>query len=208
MKLDKIFSFFNTNSTLNKDKLSQTGGHPTNEPPPLASLDIAFSLTKDLLADQFHRVDSLDTKANFALGAATALVSAALLLQSLVLPTKSDSSCSMFIPGFLYALPLLLKRAILLLPLLITYLGVIITAVFAYKIRDYKQAPTPRTLLDNYLNDPEQHTKVMLFRAMVEVFEENEQEIRKKTVWIDRAFLTLVIEALMLVLLLLYKAIC
>jgi hypothetical protein len=208
MKLDKIFSIFNMNSTTNKDKVSQAGGLPTNESAPLASLDIALSLTKDLLAGQMDRVDSLDTKANFALGAATALVSAALLLQSLLLPISSPSSCSMLVPGFIHTLPLSLKRAIPILPLLITFFGVMITAVFAYKIRDFKQVPTPRTLLDNYLDDPEQHTKAMLFRAMVEVFEGNEQEIRNKTVWIDRAFLTLVLEALMLVLLLLYKAVC
>lgn len=206
MKLDKIFSAFKFARLVRRsDSLQSHGG---DESPVFPSLDMAFDLTRELLAAQMERIDGLDAKANLALVSATAVVSAALLLQALLLPSHSYSVCSVLIPGFVHALPLLVKRALPVLPLLITYLGVVITASYAYRVRDYQQVPTPRTLLDKYIDKPVDHTKALLFRAMVEAYEANEFEIKKKVVWIDYALLILVLETGLLVLLLLFQVVC
>ncbi len=93
------------------------------------------------------------------------------------------------------------------LPLLGAYLGVVITASFGYKGRDYKQVPSPRHFLYN-LQMPEQESKAMMVRAMVEAYEWNKNQANKKMRWINWAFVALVIETLALVLLVLYQVAC
>jgi hypothetical protein len=53
-------------------------------------LDLIFELTKDRISNQLERVNALDSKANFVLGSATALVGAALVLQAVLLSTQLE----------------------------------------------------------------------------------------------------------------------
>lgn len=175
-----------------------------------SSLDLAFLLTKELIAAQLQDVNALDTKASFALGAGTGIVSAALILQSLLLPSHAHSSCSVLIPNFLNflrLLPLLLKKTIPIFPLLIAYIIVIAMAFNAYRTRDYKQIPEPRAFLDN-LDKTAQYCKESMFPEMVDAYEWNKEEAVKKAEWIDRALLALVFETLALALLVIYQVGC
>ena len=153
----------------------------------LLSLDLAFTLTKELIASQLEDVNALDTKASFALGSGTAVVSAALVLQSLLLPSHPHLSCSIFIPNFLSflrLLPPLLKKSLSLFPLLFTYFLVVFSSSNAYKTRDYKRVPKPRSFLDN-LDKTEQECKNEMFPEMVAAYEWNQKEAEKKAKWID-----------------------
>jgi len=180
------------------------------KPAKLPSLDLAFVLTKELIAAQLQDVNASDSKASFAFGAGTAIVSAALILQSLLLPSHSHSSCSVLIPSFLsflHSLPTLLKKAIPLFPLLTAYIVVVITAFNAYRTRNYKQVPEPRTFLAD-LDKTEQDCKNEMFPEMVDAYECNKKVLEKKADWIDRALVSLVLETVGLALLVLYQVGC
>jgi hypothetical protein len=169
-------------------------------------LSIVFDLVSERFDAQRERLNSLDAKANFALTAATTLVSAGLVLQSLILP-HSHSACSIIIPSILHKLPELIKRALPLLPLLFVYFIVIVIGCFAYKIREFSQVPKPRLLIE-YLPYSEYYVKAVVLSTMIEAYEENAKKLDDKASLIDWAFLALVIEAAMLVFLLLYQGIC
>src|SRR5438046_9187146 len=100
------------------------------------SLDLIFELTKERIANQSEQVNALDSKANFVLGSATALVSTALVLQAVLLtPQPSQATphiyCPLPISNLTHVIPLLI--------LLLAYLCVLFSAFFAYRIRVYKQ---------------------------------------------------------------------
>src|SRR5205085_10814142 len=82
------------------------------------SLDLIFELTKESITAQREQANALDSKANFVLGSATALISAALVLQAVLLsslntPLHQQSAvlpfyCSLLTTNmFLRSLPLL-----------------------------------------------------------------------------------------------------
>lgn len=173
-------------------------------------LPLAFDLVRDLVNTQTDRLNALDAKANFALTAATGIVSAGLLLQSLLLP-HSHAACFSVLPPFLdtflHSLPLFLKRGLPLLPLLGTYLVVMIIGWRAYKTRKLLEVPVPRSI-KKYLPCAEYHMKAVVLSTMIDAYEKNGAELDKKATLIDWAFLFLVIEAGMLVLLLIYQGVC
>ena len=174
------------------------------------SLSLSFDLVRDLVNAQPGRLNALDTKANFALTAATGLVSAGLVLQSLLLP-HSHAACLSILPPllttFLHNLPLLLKRGIPLLPLLASYLVVMIIGWRAYKTFKLGEVPSPRDIT-KYLPEPDYYTKAVVFRTLIQVYENNSAKLARKASLIDWAFLFLIIEAGMLVFLLIYQGIC
>lgn len=158
----------------------------------LQSLDLAFNLTKERIEFQFEQVNALDTKANFILGSSTAFVSAALVLQAVIYPAH----ISLASDKLLQLLPILI--------LLATFLAVLLSAFFAYNIRNYKRAPNPNELLDNYVQKPEYQTKAELFSTMVIAYNKNEKAIKKKVLWTKLAFIFLECEALALVIFLMF----
>ena len=181
-----------------------------DKPLEIPSLDISFELTRGRIITQFQEVDSLDVKANFIKGAATGLVGTALILQAALIEahTKFSTYCSSLVPKFLYALPVLLQRALPLLPLLVSYIIVVIASHRAYEIDDYELIPNPEELLKNYLEEPEIITKMDLFKEMVYDYKDNERKINCKARWVRRALLWLDIEGVALVILLFIQAIC
>jgi hypothetical protein len=161
----------------------------TSEISVTTSLILAFTLMQDCISVQFGQVDTLDAKANSAQVSASALVGAALVLQASLLGLNST----------------ILHRVLqilALLPLLIIYACVIYFASKGYRVRDYKRVPTPGTLLKN-LHMTEIQMKTAMLDAMGEAFKINEQKIKNKVRYIDRANLALKIEtgALIVVLL-------
>jgi hypothetical protein len=178
----------------------------TNTVSEFPSLDLVTDLVWDLVKSQPGRANALDSKASFVLSAATTLIAAALVLFPPIL--TSHSACSTVMPLLVRALPALVKRAVLVLPLLIMYGLVMFFAYQAYKIRRYVEVPLPRPLLDRYVDKPEEYTKAIVIQSMVDAYEENEDEITNKADYVYRALIFLMLEALVFVLLLLFRVLC
>jgi hypothetical protein len=179
----------------------------TDDSPKYPSLDFAFNIIKEFITAQLQGVDALDTKANFAIGAATGVLSAALIFQPSLFTLHNHSSCSAIIPGFIHALPLLLRKALPLLILLCIYLFVMILFFAAYKIRDFQQVPEPKHFLQN-LHLTVQDAQESMIAAMVAAHEHNKKESEKKARAINTALMGVGAETLVLGLLLLYQVAC
>lgn len=175
----------------------------TGEEYNFSSLSLIFELTKDRIADQMSQVNTLDSKANFLLASATALVSAALVLQATLLTSQNTLqlfNCSKLTGQFLHSLSLI--------ALLVVYFVEILAAFLAYKVRVYKQAPEPDELYKTYLFREEKNTMAEVFRAMLEVYRENGKIIRKKVFWIKVSFIIFASEATLLAVFLLTRTLC
>jgi ABC-type multidrug transport system fused ATPase/permease subunit len=164
----------------------------------LKSIDLIFDLVKGRSALQMDQADKLDTKAYSVMTSATALVSAALILQA-VLPALSSSTHISFFNQALQLTPLAL--------LLAAYLAVMITAILAYKLRQYAQTPNPMTLFQNYLDKPELYTKAKVLRSTVEDYKKNEEEINKKIKWNTWAIRVLWVQTILFVVFLFFHAV-
>ena len=174
----------------------------------LPSLDLAFDLAKERMSGQLTRIDVLDNKANFIMGAATGIVGLALTLQAALFSAPITSYCTSYIPTFLHTLNPLLKRAIPLLPLIVTYLIVMYLSHLAYKIDNYYEVPTDPEGLYDYLTEDVAVTKIDIYRVMKVNFQQNEEKIRSKAQWATYAFRFLELEGITLVLFLLYRSVC
>lgn len=159
------------------------------------SLDLAFSLTQERIAGQLKRAETMDTKVSFVMASSTALISTALILHNVLLPSQSG----IFSNKLLQELPLSL--------LLLVYLGVMVAACLAYRIRNYQQAPNPVELYEHYLSLPEEQTKAEVYRSMVETYKGNEKVLKKKVAWTKYTFFGMLVEALVLVLFLFLLAV-
>lgn len=164
----------------------------------LHSLDLIFDLVKDRSTVQMDQSDKLDAKAYSVMTSATALVSAALVLQA-VLPSLQPSP---HISVFNEVLQL-----ILLVLLLAAYLTVMITAILAYKLRKYYQTPNPIVLYQNYSDKPERYTKAKVLRSVVEDYKKNEEENDDKIKWNKWAIRALWAETILFVAFLLFHAV-
>ncbi len=185
--------------------------HPvqgTSEDSGLPSLDLAFDLVKERMTGQFARIDGLDNKANFIKGTATGLVGIALTLQATVLTSSANSYCTSFLPTFVHTLNPLLKRALPLMPLIITYILVMCLSHLAYKIDNYNEVPTNPEALYEYLQKEVAITKIDIYNRMKVNFKQNEEKINSKACWTKYAFQILELEGIMLVLFLLYRSVC
>lgn len=176
----------------------------------LASLDFIFDLVKERMTAQLARIDGLDNKANFIMGAATAIVSIALTLQAAVLATHTSGYCTPIIPNFIYTWPPLVRRAIPLLPLIVTYTIVMYLSQKAYKIDSYHDVPANPNALYKYLeqNQDVATIKVDIYDRMRVNFTRNEEKINAKAHWTQFALWFLELEGISLVLLLLYRSLC
>ncbi|HEU5230456.1 MAG TPA: hypothetical protein VFU49_21730 [Ktedonobacteraceae bacterium] len=168
------------------------------------SLDLLFELIKDRIAVQRWRASDFDSKANFLLGAGTALMSAALLLQSVLLQTRPQAAMFPFCP-------LLIHQSLRLLPLLVllvVYLATMLCAFFAYIVREYKYAPDLGELYNRSLKREERSTKLEALRDLIDVYKENDKIINNKRFWTRTAFIAFGGEVTVLVLVLLVQTAC
>jgi hypothetical protein len=167
------------------------------------SLHLAFDLVQNRVSAQMEQARTLDAKANFALGSATALLGAALVMQAALV---SIQSAKCVVP---YLSPII-TRAMMLLPLLIAYMVAIIIGFFAYKTRLYKLTPDPRELVETYVKKKieEGQTKAALLSTTVKVFEDNEKQLLRKARFVDGSLLVLLAEALLLIPLLFLQGVC
>jgi hypothetical protein len=111
------------------------------------SLDVVFTLIKERIDSQLAQVDAMDTKVNFILGSATAVISAGLVVQGL----SPSSHCSLLTNKFLQSLPAI--------SLFASYLATTLPAFFAYRLHAFKGVALPETLFDEYLPKEENTTK-------------------------------------------------
>jgi hypothetical protein len=175
----------------------------TNEKYDFPSLDLIFEFTKERISNQKEQVTALDNRVNFVLGSATTVVSAALILQAVLLSSHNLvqlSYCAIFVNQFLKVLPLLV--------LLFLYLLVMLTAFLGYKIRYYKQVPDPNELYRTYLRKEKNVTKAEVFRAMLEAYNENIKTIKNKAIWVKTAFFLFIFEVIVLTVVLLVQVGC
>lgn len=176
------------------------------------SLALAYDLAYNKIRFQLNLVNSLDAKTNLIIVTATGLISAALALQSLLLPSHSYASCSILLPNsiylFIHHLPLLMKRTLPSLPLLIIYLLTMFSAYHAYRGRVYDDVPDLYHIYNTCLSESEQYTKAVLLRAMLEASKENRNVLKIKTRYIDHALAWLLIESVILVCFLLFQFMC
>ena len=82
-----------------------------------------------------------------------------------------------------------------------------ITAILAYKLRQYAQTPNPMTLFQNYLDKPELYTKAKVLRSTVEDYKKNEEEINKKIKWNTWAIRVLWVQTILFVVFLFFHAV-
>lgn len=142
--------------------------------PNFHSLELILNLVKERSTIQIDQSDKLDAKAYSVMTSATALISAALVLEA-VLSSLPSTTNTTTLNGFLQIIPLVL--------LLIAYLGVMIISIAAYNLRKYAQTPDPITLYQKYLEKSERYTKAMVLRSIIEDYKNNEKEIDKKIKW-------------------------
>jgi hypothetical protein len=178
---------------------------PTNM---LPSLDFAFDLVKEEMRAQLDRVDGLDTKANFIMGAATGLVGIALTIQATIFSAHMPSSCTSAIPAFLLHFPSPVKHALPLLPLLITSVVVMVYGYKAYKIGTYASIPAHPDALYLYLEKDVVITKIDIFERMRIRFKENERTMEYKVRWLQTALGWLMAESVCFIVFLLYQSLC
>jgi len=171
------------------------------------SLNLAFDISQTLFAAQSQRINAIDTKANFVFGAATGLVGTGLIMQSVLLADHSQIACTSTLK-FLRVFPLLVQRSLPLLLLLFVYIFVLSFAYISYRIRDFQETPNLGVILQNYLDKDEKETKAVVFQMMVNAYERNEHLISKKATYTNSAFVFLLIEAAMLVVLIVFQAVC
>ena len=194
--LNLAFTLINLALTLRSSSMAQAPVNQqqnSNGQSKTASLDLAFTLMQDCLSFQLEQVEKLDTKANAAQVAATALVGAALVLEAALITLNSSVNLRIF-------------QILALLPLLIVYGYVIYLASSGYDIRQYERVPAPKKLLEN-LDKPEEEIKRKIFKSMEGVFYRNEEKLNDKVRTIDRANFWLKIETLVLIAILLTQAI-
>ncbi len=168
------------------------------------SLDLLFELIKDRIAVQRWQANSFYSKANFVLGSATALMSAALILQTVLLQMHPQAAGLLFCPLFIHQS----LRLLPLLALLVVYFATMLCAFFAYLVREYKYAPDLDELYKNYLNRDERSTKLEVFKSTLYVYKENDEIINNKRFWTRIAFIVFGGEVIVLVLVLLVQTTC
>lgn len=185
---------------------------PTDKPDPpdpYPSSDAIIDFTTNALSDQQAHIENLDGKANFVLGASTTLTGTTFFLQAgLPLPgAVSHTKLS----GIYAHLNMFLTspnvRLWVLGILLALYASTLMAAFFAYRNRAYIRVPNPTRLYTSYLTRNAVETKRAVYRAMLEAYIQNEEKVARKTVWVDRAFALLLLQALVLILALFLQAI-
>ena len=162
-----------------------------------SSLDLVYDLVHERIVAQKEQRISLDVKINFILSYATALVSASLILQAVLLTLHRTSGSLLFslVPFF----PAQIVSTILLLSLLVFYIITVVLGIFAYKPRTYFQVPEPMEIYQQWVNKEEAETKQEMTRLMVKAYQDNAVELNKKVRLIDYALATLFVEAFLLV---------
>jgi hypothetical protein len=152
----------------------------------LPSLDLLYELTKERNQAQREQKDKLDNKAFIVLTSSTAIVSAALVLAS-VLPTSPDASVHGFLQSFFMHV------------LLVLYCITMCLGLAELVIRNYKLTPDPGRLYDEYLIKPSGHTKAKVYRSMVDDYEVNQEKIAALVFLVKCAIVALWFEILVFV---------
>lgn len=128
------------------------------------SLGVIYQEVKDAIRAQLDQVDKLDAKVGLLLAAAG--VSLAVISSNGVLPPEGKRLTSVFLVAGVIGIVLSLL------------LGVI-----ALWVRTFDVPPCPRGLRENYLQSPENMTRLSLVDTWVDSYEKNNKKIRWKVHW-------------------------
>lgn len=149
------------------------------------STDIIYQETLRTLADQRSDIQTLDAKASFFLTSATILVGTS---------------------GFPGTSTLFVEQRDLLTPVLIIYVLLLACVVQAYRLRGLSPVGLRATELPEYLTEDPEYTKRQLITAMLATHQRNVAPVATKERWLLGAQLLLVLEALYLLLVVLFPS--
>ena len=159
-----------------------------------SSHNLIFNHSQESVSDQLKYAKEQDNRAYVVMVIATALVSAAVVLQAVV-PTN----CNTTISRFLQIVPISLLG--------FTFLETIIIATIGWGVRKYWGQADTLTLYTHYLDKPEQDTKDALMKYSVNAYHENQKQLKIKAFWVKFATLALRRYSIVFVLFLIAQAI-
>ncbi len=166
------------------------------------SLDLAFEEAKRLIAAQDAQLAALDGKANFGLGSATLLTAGVAALRSSMNNVEEAAQVSGQ-PNMLtvrsFEVDWLTVANGLTIAALGVYAWVVLSALSAYGLRKYENAPDPQKLLARFLNKPEHETKRKIVEELADAFATNAEHAAAKVKWTRRVIWGLLAEAVVLV---------
>jgi hypothetical protein len=162
------------------------------------SLDEVYEQVKDRLAAQNDRVKTIDTKANFGLVAATLLTAGVTGLGKALVESGQKAA----IPRWTI-LGIDIRADRLVDWVTVVSLGAFalaaVSAFMAYRVREFRESPNLKRLLDHYLNEDPRFTKAAILNQRARDYEFNEAVIASKLTWTLLAMLFLVVESILLV---------
>jgi len=163
------------------------------------SLDLIYDLITGRIVEQNTQIAALDGKANFGLGSATLLITAATGLRAGLVTARQAGRT-----GDITVLSLAINPTRLVdwltLGAFVAYLLVITCAYNAYALRRYTIVPEPEPLQRKYMGEPAHKTKETVVAGLTKAFGENEALVGRKVAWTRWALRALFLEALLLLL--------
>lgn len=171
-------------------------------PSALSGLDFVFDLVREQFAIQREYASSLDNKAGIILGSTSILTAVLLVVQ---VPSLKNAVFSLQSVGE-FLLSLLVNYEVFL-PFIaiMIYLSLVLTSFRAYGIYNYQQVPEPNQLYASYMAKPEEVTKSVVLKTILDAYNHNEKLLRRKIVWTKWAFRALWAEALIVAVILTVK---
>ncbi len=159
----------------------------------LPSLDFVLDEIKARREVSSSQISTLDTKASFVLGAASLLIAGVTGFQGAIthdnvtnrLCDLSGRNCSIITSTTVVHIIAAIASLI--------YFGVVWSAWKAYKLQTYKF--TDPIGLQRFVAHPEHESKVALLRALIKAYKEDEETIKRKIYWADRALRAFLAEA-------------
>lgn len=164
-----------------------------------------FAMLREHLMMQHQIADQQDTKAAGIVVGGTTMVGFVFLVQH-----RPLGYCTTLFPVWLlwlHHLPIPIKLGLPYCPFLACYLGSIIFALLASRIRGYWTVPQPVKALKS-MNTPEQKLKEELSAAIGHFSVENQTILDTKARWLRWAVRFLLAQTLTLVFLLMYQTVC
>lgn len=150
-----------------------------------SSAPFIFSEIKERLSYQDTQISMLDTKANFVLAAASALMLAAATVFREIQSRPESKLWWMESITKVQAGKALLVVTALMFGLTVLFAGL------AYKVRKWHVSPNPRSMVTDYWQVPLGALRSVYVTQLVFDFEQNERDVNIKARWLRFSFLSL-----------------
>lgn len=162
-----------------------TGMSDAEEP----SAEFIFTEIKSRLSYQDGQINMLDTKANFVLASASALVLAAAAMFREIGAANENTL------WWTETVSELTAGRLLMVGIAGLFSITLVMAGLAYKVRKWHVSPNPRTLVSDYWTMTLGQTRSDYIAQLVYDFEVNEKDVNAKSLWLKCSFLALIGEA-------------